>query len=410
LPKLPEAEIRRQILVNDEANRHYLGDAYQRRGIFLPEMAYHPRLAPILEDLGFDWVMLDELAYNGRVDQVDYHYSYQIEGTKLKAFFREHRLSDTLMAAATHNTGDMKAAIGPGLREARYYVTGMDGETFGHHRIGHERMLLAMVADPEFNMVRMSELLELYPKTKTVKTVASTWASNEADLQDNIPYISWDDPANELHRLQWQLVDMAITELAKLPTDYPDYERLRSALDPALSSDPFFWAAARPWWMIEHIERGANMLRRVIEELPTASFPAKQAAADLYHHIVDTAWDWQRSGKIDTSDAERAALVRIPFRERTLEQGSEGKVVWDAFMHLFSERERKAAARHDYEAAALWRDAKFKLEQRLDIYDAFHVIDMLRAHLPNKMVEDALEQYRKEYNHIRGGQSEQRSH
>src|SRR4051794_1219531 len=38
LPLLDPSEARRQIDINDETNARHLGGAYQRRGIFLPEM------------------------------------------------------------------------------------------------------------------------------------------------------------------------------------------------------------------------------------------------------------------------------------------------------------------------------------------------------------------------------------
>ena len=411
LPLLQPAEARRQILINDEVNKRYLGDAYNRRGFFCPEMAYGPKLAPVLEELGFDWVLLDELAYNGKIGAVDYTKTYVIEGTNLKAFFREHRLSDTLMAASTHTVEETIEAIGPKELELnRYLLTGLDGETFGHHRVGHERLLLQLLAEPKLNMVTTSTLLDKFPDTETVATVACTWASNKADLEEGVPYITWDDPTNEIHELQWKLTNLVSSEIAKLPVEHPDYPRLRSAMDPALSSDQFFWAAARPWWMIEHIERGAHMLVEVLSQLPTSSQESKSSGQNLYQQIMGMAWEWQRNGRLDAGHKNRNELLRIPFIDRTKTQGGEGVAVWDAFIHLFDEREQRAAARQNYEAAELWRNAKYKLEHRLDIYDAFHVIDMLRAHLPSNMVEAELTRYRDQYNHIRGGQSEQRSH
>ena len=411
LPLLRPAEARRQIIINDEISQHFLGDAYQRRGFFLPEMAYDPKLAPLLEELGFEWVLLDELAYNGKLGAVDYTKTYVIEGTKLKAFFREHRLSDTLMSGSTHTIAEVREAIGPTeLKRNRYFLTGMDGETFGHHRVGHERLLLSLVADRELNLVTTSVLLKHFPKTEIVKTVACTWASNEVDLEDGIPYITWNDPDNELHALQWELLDLVSDEMTKLSSSDAAYLKLRNDLDSALSSDPFFWAAAKPWWMIEHIEQGAHALQNVLEQLPTSSQATKARGLDLYQRIMAMAWDWQRSGRIDAEAEARDEMLRIPFIDRTKSEGGESEAVWDAFMHLFDEREQRAAARRNYEAAELWRNAKYKLEQRLDIYDAFHVIDMLRAHLPSTMVEAELARYRDQYNHIRGGQSEQRSH
>src|SRR3989344_6865081 len=87
LPFLNEKEIVRQIKINDETNKFFLGDAYRPKGFFPPEMAYSDNLPPILENLGFEWLIIDEIAYNGDIEKVNYSKIYQIKNTKLKVFF-----------------------------------------------------------------------------------------------------------------------------------------------------------------------------------------------------------------------------------------------------------------------------------------------------------------------------------
>jgi alpha-amylase/alpha-mannosidase (GH57 family) len=407
LPLLPEAEVLRQIEINDETNRRYLGDAYRRRGIFLPEMAWDPKLAPLLERAGFEWVMLDELAYNGRVNQVDYGKRYEIEGTRLKVYFREHRLSATIMSAAPRDIGRLKEAARDEPERERYILTGMDGETFGHHRIGHERLLLAMFADREIQMVRISDLERHFEAVEKVKTVACTWATSEDDIARGVQFISWNDPTNDVHKLQWELLGLTVEQVRALPESAPEYGRLRGLLDVALSSDPFFWAAGKPWWMIEHIERGAHGFLEILEALPAAQKAAAERGRDLYHTIMDMAYDWQRGGKLEAMAVARQERVRVPLKEATLERGDES--TWKAFLDLMRREEQAAAGRADYEAAILWRDALYKLEHKLDIYDAHYVIDLLRTKLPQGEIEETVARYREEYDRIRGGQVEQRS-
>lgn len=405
LPLLPEAEARRQIEINNQANRNYFREAYQPKGFFLPEMAWSPALAPVLEKAGFEWVLLDELAYNGKIGQVDYTKSYRVEGTNLKAIFREHDLSASIMSAAPRNAEDLKEAAREALAENRAIVTGMDGETFGHHRVGHEQLLFEMFRDPDIPMVLMSELLKIFPETVTIATVASTWASSEDDIARGIPFISWSDPTNKIHRLQWKLLNLTAEEMHQLAHTDPDYERLRSQLDPAMASDPFFWAAARPWWMIEHIERGAYELLDVLQHLPTVSPELAARGLNIYQEIMALAWDWQRSGKIDTKLRKRAALVRIPFREETESDIARRQAILD----LLQREEVAAADRGDYEAAILWRDGRYKLRHKLDIYDVMYVLDILKKKLPAGEIERTVLSYRAKYDHIRGGQVEQRS-
>ena len=72
LPLIEEKEIIRQIKINDEVNKFFLGDAYDPAGFFPPEMAYGENLVPIIRELGFKWIILDEIAFNGEPEKVNY--------------------------------------------------------------------------------------------------------------------------------------------------------------------------------------------------------------------------------------------------------------------------------------------------------------------------------------------------
>ncbi|HUD11106.1 MAG TPA: hypothetical protein VMS08_01740, partial [Candidatus Saccharimonadia bacterium] len=95
------------------------------------------------------------------------------------------------------------------------------------------------------------------------------------------------------------------------------------------------------------------------------------------------------------------------FKQLTLEAGDND--TWQAIMDLMKQEEHDAGARSDYEAAILWRNAIYKLEHKLDIYDTEYVIDVLRTKLPKGKIEETVAHYRAKYDHIRGGQVEQRS-
>jgi hypothetical protein len=408
LPLLPASEALRQLEINNETGRKYFGDLWKPTGVFLPEMAYSPDLAKVIQQAGFKWVVLDELAYNGRVGQVDYSKTYKIEGTSLKAVFREHRLSTTIMSAAPREIARLRDAAREELAKDRYILTGMDGETFGHHRVGHEQLLFSMFREPELGLVTVSEVLERFTDVETIKSIACTWASSEGDIVEGVQFISWRDPKNEIHALQWEMLELGVSELSRMPKSHPEFERLRQKLDVAVSSDQFYWAAAKPWWMIEFIERGAYTLLDILQQIPEANRDLSGRALDLYHAIMGLAFDWQRSGKIDDEEhGKKANLVRVPFKERTLEAGD--VATWNAFIDMIRKQESEAASRGDYEEAILWRDSLYKLEHKLDIYDYLYVIDLLRMRLPQGEIEETIKRYKAKFDHIRGGQVEQRS-
>ncbi len=408
LPFLSRREMLRQIEINNETNRHYLGDAYAPTGIFLPEMAYSPEVAPILEEAGFKWMIIDEIAFNGRVEQVDYTKLYKVKDTNLHVFFRERRMSNLIMSAVVRHVDQLKDAIRDDLKSPRYVITGMDGETFGHHRPGLENLLFEIFDSPELNLVTMSELFDHYDDTKTIKPVGSTWASSEQDITEGIQFISWNDPANDIHKLQWQLRDLTVEQFYELPETDPEWSRLRGMLDSALASDQFFWASAKPWWSIEMIEEGAFHLLEILQHLPNIDPYQFERGESYYHQIVASAFSWKRTGKIFQIQQERASILRIPFKERTFEKGGREEGVYHAFMDMMKDQEAAAVKRGDYEAAVLWRDALYKIEHKTDIYETIHAVDLLRTKLPNDEIERTLDKYTEPYRRMRGGQPEQR--
>ncbi len=408
LPFLSPQEMLRQIEINDETNRKYLGDAWKPEGVFLPEMAYSPEVAPVLEKAGFKWVIIDEIAFNGQVEQVDYTKLYKIKGTNLNVFFRERRISNLIMSAVVRHSAQLEEALREDLASNRYVLTGMDGETFGHHRPGLENLLFEIFDTPDLNLVKISELFDHYKETVTCEPVGSTWASSEQDIAQGIQFISWNDPTNPIHKLQWQLRDLAVTEFYKLPKTDPEWARLRSMLDSALASDQFFWASAKPWWSIEMVEQGGYDMLQILQHLPNINPYKFEEGEGLYHQIVATAFSWKRSGKLLQIERDRDSILRIPFKERTLEKGGEIATEWPAFIDMMREQEQAAAKRQDYEAAVLWRDAIYKLEHKVDMYDAIHAVDLLRVKISNATVDETLKRYKAEYLRMRGGQPEQR--
>ncbi|MEK7611992.1 MAG: hypothetical protein AAB407_01485 [Patescibacteria group bacterium] len=408
LPFLEEKEIIRQIKTNDETNKFFLGDMYAPQGFFPPEMAYNPKLAPIVESLGFKWIMLDEIAKDGNPGSVDYSKIYTIQGTKLGVFFRERRTSNMIMSAIVRSPETLEQAMKDELNKKRYLLTAMDGETFGHHRPGLEKMLFSVWESKKFDLVTVSELATHFKERAVVSPVASTWASSKEDIDKGIQFLSWSDPENRIHTWQWELVKMTLEEVYTMDSKHPRYERVRHKMDLGLASDHFWWASAKPWWSLEMIEDGAYRLLETIRTIPGVSEAKLFRARDLYEKIISTAFNWQRTGKIRQMMRDQKAILRIPFYDRTITKGGAEEGVFHAFLDMIGGLEKEAAARGEYEKAILWRDAAYKLKNKLDIYDTINAIDLLRVEISHDDVEKTIEKYKAEYQRIRGGQPEQR--
>ncbi len=408
LPLIEEKEIIRQIKINNETNKFFLGSAYKPSGFFPPEMAYGENLAPIIQDLGFRWIILDEIAFSGESEKVNYKKIYKIKNTNLIVFFRERRLSNLIMSAVVRSKETLFEAMKDDLSSGRYLVTAMDVETFGHHRPGLEKMLFDIFEAQEFELVQVSDILKYYQEIKEISPIKSTWASSPKDIKEGIQFLSWRDPENVIHKFQRDFLNFVFDEFYKIPLNSPVYDILREKMDKAISSDHFWWASAKPWWSLEMIEVGAWALLDALKSLPNIPKEKINKAQNFYTKIISTAFNWQRTGKIRQMMKEQKSILRIPFKDRTIGRGGQEKGVYYAFMDMIKRLEKEAADSGEYEKAILWRDAMYKLKNKLDIYDTINAIDLLRVEIPHNEVEETIEKYKEKYRQIRGGQPEQR--
>jgi len=357
LVKIPRKEVIRQIRLNDETNRKYFGEAWKPRGFFPPEMAFDYELAELLDSLGYEWVVVDELSYpSGRLNQVKYDRLYKVQGLSIKLFFRERETSFKILSAQLGTGRLLIDDLGDRINKDEYLLTGMDGETFGHHRLGLEKLLFDIYRDPRLPTARISDLLDRFDTIDEVRPRASTWALMEKDIQRNAPFSRWDDPDNEIHKAQWELTRLAISRVS-LSKD----RRARNLLDEALHSDQYWWASAKPWWSLEMIERGAFDLLNSIKAVKGLPQEDYKKAYDLYITIITLGFDWQRSGKVE----EMARAEDEEIRQRTdiglpsLDPREIEKMIANL------DKQRVAASkRQEYERAAQFRDRISELKQK----------------------------------------------
>lgn len=297
LPGLPDEEVVRQIELNRETNRRYFGPAYAPQGFFMPEMAYTPHLAELVSKLGYQWVIMDEAGFPG--DQPKTDRCYQVRGLPVLAFFRERNMSFKILSAQLGTGSLLVRDLGERLQRNEYLLTAMDGETFGHHRLGLEQLLFDIYAARELQTVTVSELPKRFPAREEVEPLTSSWALMHKDQARSEPLSRWNDPRNEIHQLQWQLTNLAIDVVHQASLDAPGYSAARHLLDRSLHSDQYWWASAKPWWSLEMIERGAHELLETVRVTPGAAAEAAARAQELYYAIITQGFAWQREGVVE---------------------------------------------------------------------------------------------------------------
>lgn len=431
LPLLPEHEVERQIKLNEETMAKYFGDAFVKKGFFSPEMGYSPKVAKVVEKLGYQWMIIDEVSIcepGTTLEDKVMNKIYKIEGTELQAFFREKQPSNVIMGALVRSADSLIKVMQKRIPTNTYVVTAMDGETFGHHRPGLEEALFDVLRSPELEGVFISELPNHFDNVEYVVPKDSSWASSAVDVANNNPYNLWLDPKNKIHSYEWELADLAVRVVNKSEYSDEKYPHMleeemswddmsddqkyheerkrrwvaaRGLLDSSLNSDPMWWASARPWWSVEMIEKGMNALYKVVNDVPDAWQEDKDKAEDLYKNILFTAHEWQRAGIVDKMAEEDAAERKIPLSKRFAAEGT-----YVSLMKALKDEEMNAAAKREYEQAIKWRDSQYKLERDLDIYDAVHIIDLFKAEGDFAKFEEYLREYRQKYRAVSKGQPE----
>lgn len=382
LPMLPDKEVIRQIELDFDAHKKYFGEDFIVSGFFPPESAYTPHLAKIIRKLGFSWVIAEELSYNGQFGAVKGDSLYEVanieaggsdnksatnpflgnnrplglpEKGKINIFFREREASFKILSGQLGTAKLFERYLENRLNKDEYLVTAMDGETFGHHRPGMEKLLFEIYRSELVKTCRISDLLQLFSKVEKVATVPSTWALMEKDLEKNAPFSRWDDKDNVIHKKQWELTRLAIKVVEKetVPNTHS-----RDILDRALHSDQYWWASARPWWSLEMIEAGAKELKDTVMSSNASSAMEKERALDLYLEIITTGFDWQRSGEVEARSRKEDEEVR-ERTDRNLPKLPAEEV--NKMIKNIEDEMLSVASNKEYERAAQLRDRIIEL-------------------------------------------------
>lgn len=296
LPLLPEDEVRRQIHLQHELHRRVFGDAYNPKGFYPPEMAFAPWLEPLLLELGYTWVMVDEIAIGGKIGRVDFAHRYTTP-SGLGLVVRNRHMSDFLsFKAVVDRAPGAWMAISTDARSQSDLITGMDGENLGHHRVGVDRLWEQLVTHPGVTTATVSEYHHSLSSNVVTEITPSSWSSQVHEISEGVPFSLWDHPTNPVHVLQWQLTNAVIAAVRQSVND-PNWAASRLLLDQALTSDKYWWASASPWWDVTIVIRETQRLADVIRPLTTLPVANRDTVARLMAKLADEVVRWDKSGQ-----------------------------------------------------------------------------------------------------------------
>lgn len=281
LPLHNISTIRQQLILNEEFYRaNFIGND-PLPGLFLPELAFSPKIAEYSPLYNFSWCLADELSYTHKRAHLPEHARMPINwvpqcgptGVLLRSNYWSNRISFGHYHSAEIFfeellNGQKKWRSRAGIDGDSYIIIATDMETFGHHqKDGIVSFLMPFLTkilehSDTITITPLNKIFEKFPKIPHMQFFTpASWSTEKEHLDQGIPYPLWDHPTNHFHRL-WNEFTKYAHNLAKLEQD--EKTELNELLKKAFYSCP-------PWqyahgskenaaWCIPSFQRIAELL------------------------------------------------------------------------------------------------------------------------------------------------------
>jgi len=294
LPLLSDAEIERQILADERIKKSVFGASYARHGFYLPEMAYSRRVAELLDRMGFEWIILDEISLTGKLDGLDRNKAYRIKGLRLKAVFRDREISNQFVPEKIRELSERLKGQDSSV------VTATDGELYGHRHQDFYNKTKEAFTDSNIRSLQVSEFVARCGENglDEIDPVTSCWEATEADLACGNPFPYWDDADNVI---QQKLGDFGRFAAALVEENCGDenHQVAQGLLDQGVASC-HLWAASGKrsavWkdliWNPDIIENGNLFFIKAVRSLRELETQKRMEAETRFLEITGLIWEF----------------------------------------------------------------------------------------------------------------------
>jgi predicted glycosyl hydrolase (DUF1957 family) len=185
------------------------------KGVFPPEMAFHPNLVPHFRDLGFEWGLYCDRPFRNARCGVSEHFkvpmNWVVTSDKFPMILRSFRWSDQV-AFEHHWRGDrLVDTLVEGQKQWRkdcgnydgdsFVLIALDAENFGHH---HPKDQLQRLLRPFYDrigerndceLVPIQNILDCFSDRREYYVPPGSWSTDSV----HVPYPLWGDPKNNFH-------------------------------------------------------------------------------------------------------------------------------------------------------------------------------------------------------------------
>lgn len=294
LALVPLKEALRQIKISKEVYKKFFPKV-KIAGFFFPEMVYDKKVAKELKKMGIKWIILDEIAYRGKLDEVDNSKRYIDKNSGLEIIFRNRNFSRKYTPKVIRDLLDNS-------EQPESAITATDAELYGDRHVDFEGDFFYAVREKKIKCETISQFLKNRKEKESVSPKIASWDTDEDDFSRGNALNLWKNPSNEIHKKLWELTDLTLELVEKNKSD-EGYEWARWRLDRGLSSCVYWWASekdfamvSKPAWHPDQIIAGADDLIKSVRSLSSISAKDKLKAERIYLKIEELVWKrhWEK--------------------------------------------------------------------------------------------------------------------
>ena len=288
---IPEDEIRHQILENEEILKKHFGEDFKPVGFYFPEMAYSSAAAKVVKEMGYEWTILDEIAFSGKLGVADCGKIYQDQNSGLKVVLRSREISNKYVPKAIN-----EILYNPEFKD-KDIVTGTDGELYGLKHIDHTAVFEALLKKTDLKTITISDFVKEESSPMAINIKPHSWATTEAEYKAKQPFNLWQNKKNKIQMKLWELANLVYNTIEENKND-KHYNLARWYLVRGFASCSFWWASGKDFelfgsisWSPDEIERGLNEFIRAIRSLDNRDTRKDKLKAEkLYLAIKKEVW------------------------------------------------------------------------------------------------------------------------
>ncbi|NCF75536.1 MAG: hypothetical protein GWO87_03565 [Xanthomonadaceae bacterium] len=290
LALIPIEESIRQIKISQKANEKFFPQI-KIKGFFFPEMVYNKKVAVYLKKIGIKWIILDELAYNGKFNKIDYTKKYIDKNSGLQIIFRSRKYSENYPPKIILGLLKSKKELD------QIIISGTDAELYGDRHIDYTGDFYYAVRNKRIKLLTGSEFLMSLKEKKIISPKIVSWDGSEKSLKERQALFLWNNPKNKIHKRLWELTNFALKIIKQNKKD-KNYKWARKRLDMGISSCTYWWASGDNvslWnnlaWHPDLIISGSNNLIRSIRSLSSIPLSQKLKAEKIFLQINKLVWE-----------------------------------------------------------------------------------------------------------------------